>query len=174
MEAGLRVLVVYYSWTGNTRRVAEAIARQAGAEIREIVEKQPRRGVRGWLSGARDAARKRPSEIEPPPEGNYDLVIVGTPVWAFTMVPAVRAFLVQSRPRLRDLAFFCTQGSSGAEAAFREMEALGGRPPLGTLTVNVPELKDAEWEARVRKFVEEIECNLRLKPGREIERPEGE
>ena len=103
-------LVVYYSLTGNTRHVAEAIAAALNADL-EIIEDtfnrdtslgRPRSAIEGLL-GLR-------SSITPPKHdlSEYDLVVVGTPVWSARLSSPVRAYLSQQRASLKRVAFFCT------------------------------------------------------------------
>ena len=61
MEA--RILVVYYSRTGRTRAVGEALAQALGCEMEEIVEPRGRTGIFGSLRSAVEAWRERPSAI---------------------------------------------------------------------------------------------------------------
>jgi len=58
------ILVVFYSRSGNTKKVATDIASALGADLEEIVEKKNRQGNLGWLSGGRDAMKKAQTEIE--------------------------------------------------------------------------------------------------------------
>ena len=110
-------LVVYYSLTGNTRPIAEAIAAALDADL-EVIEDtfnrdaglgRPRSAIEGLL-GLR-------SRITPPKHdlSEYDLVVVGTPVWAARLSSPVRAYLSQQRASLERVAFFCTQGGFGAK-----------------------------------------------------------
>ena len=133
----MKSLVVYYSRTGNTRKVAQAIAGVLKADVEEIVDLKDRAGVKGYLLAGRDAMRKEETPIEPIKHDvtAYDLVVVGTPVWAFTMAAPVRSFLVGPGSSARRMAFFCTMGGSGANRAFREMQAAGGREPNATLAL---------------------------------------
>ena len=80
------VLCIYYSRTGNTKRVMETIAKEMDAELLALTDGVERSGLRGWLRSGMDAMRKDcpdvlPFETERKLE-NYRLVIVGTPVWA--------------------------------------------------------------------------------------------
>lgn len=79
------VLCIYYSRTGNTKRVMENIAKEMDAELLALTDGVERSGLRGWLRSGMDAMRKDcpdvlPFETERKLE-NYRLVIVGTPVW---------------------------------------------------------------------------------------------
>ena len=91
------VLCIYYSRTGNTKRVMETIAKEMDAELLALTDGVERSGLRGWLRSGMDAMRKDcpdvlPFETERKLE-NYRLVIVGTPVWAGRCSAVMRAFL---------------------------------------------------------------------------------
>jgi hypothetical protein len=61
----------------------------------------------------------------------YDLIFLGTPVWAFSYTPAVRAFLAHANLRGKKVALFCCHGG-GKGRTFRKMQdALPGATILG-------------------------------------------
>ena len=154
----MRTLVAYYSRSGNTRRVAEAIATALGADLEPIVDRADRGGILGYLRAGRDAYRRRTTRIDPPrldPTG-YDLVVVGTPVWASSVTPAVRTWLAEYRGRVPNVALFLTHGGSGRERVFAQMTELCGHFPLAALGLRVDELRSGVWESRVRDFAAEI------------------
>lgn len=149
-----RILVAYYSRTGNTRRVAKAIAAELGADLEPIVDRTDRRGFFGYLRAARDAMRGRAAEIDRPRHepATYDLLIVGTPVWVSSLTPAVRTFLGTYGGDGPELAFFLTFGGAGQEKVFSQMADLCARPPLAALAIRESELASPDWEVRVRAF----------------------
>jgi flavodoxin len=125
----MKTLVAYYSRTGNTRRLAEEIAKELCCDIDEIRDNEYRSGVIGWFSASRDAFRKFPADIEfkiDPSE--YDLVIVGTPIWSFGITPAVRTYFTRNIEKFNNVAFFLTSGGLGIQGAFKDMEALSKNP----------------------------------------------
>jgi len=153
----VKTLVVFYSRTGNTRRVAQSLARELGAETEKITEPVSRTGFRGFFSSGRDAFMKRLTPIEPlsfDPAG-YDLLVLGTPVWAGTMASPVRTFLQQNAGKLKNVAFFCTLGGGGHERPLRHMEELAGKKPLATLALREKELK-GDFAAKVREFAKAL------------------
>lgn len=154
----MKALVVFYSRDGHTRAVAREIAQALGADNEEIVDKKNRKGIIGWLLGGRDATRKLDTEIGPLKcdPAQYDLVVVGTPVWAWNMAPAVRAYLVRNKGKIKSAAFFCTQGGSGGEKTFGCMEELLGMKPKATLELNAKELAGPEKGAKITAFVSKI------------------
>jgi len=139
----MKTLIVFYSRTGCTRRAAHELAAQLGADTEELREAADRSGPGGYLLAGRDAMQKRPAVLQPTTRqpGDYDLVIIGTPVWAFTMCPAIRTWLSRESGRMRRAAVFCTQGGCGAERTLREMEQMLGRPPVARLILRDKDIR---------------------------------
>jgi flavodoxin len=79
----MKILVVYYSKTGTTRKLAERIAAQLNADVESIVDTKKRSGLIGWLVGGRDGMRKISTTIDPVSKNaaDYDLVLIGGPLW---------------------------------------------------------------------------------------------
>lgn len=133
-----RILVVYCSRSGHTETVARQIAAKCGADIEAIEDVSvDRKGVLGYLRCALEAllgfqAPIRRNRCAP---RNYDLVIVGTPVWFWNMSSPVRTYLNRHRAEMRQVAFFCTLGGSGQDKVLREMAQLCGKPALATLSL---------------------------------------
>jgi hypothetical protein len=78
----VRALVVFYSLTGTTRRVAQALAAELRAELEEIRCPRYRPGFFGFWQAGHESWRSKIPGIGPPehqPSG-YGLVVVGGPV----------------------------------------------------------------------------------------------
>jgi hypothetical protein len=58
--------------------------------------------------------------------------------------------------KLRQVAFFCTQGGSGSPKVFRDMADLCGRSPLATMAVNVRELEKRAYAPHLERFATAI------------------
>ena len=97
-----RYLVVYYSWSGTTERVATAVAESLGADVEPIRDVEPT-GVLGIVTRGVGSALGMRGYVHPckkRPE-DYDLVVVGMPVWALNVPPSVCAWLERERGGLR-------------------------------------------------------------------------
>jgi len=160
----MKTLVLYYSRTGNTRTVAEAIARQLGADIEEIHDTSRRLGLRGYLRSGFDAALGRCTGLEPTRRdpADYDVVVVGTPVWNASVSAPVRTFLAANGRRMKTFAFFATQGGRGAPRAFRQMSDLVGRRPVTTLVLTERTVRHHEIFSSVGSFVRALESAVPL------------
>lgn len=155
----MKVLVVYYSRSGNTRAIAEAVAERLGADIEVIRDDARRGGLFGFFRSGREAWRERPADIAPSVHdpADYDIVVIGTPVWASNMSSPARAYIERHRSRLGRIALFCTVGGMGADKALFRMEALADRTPVASLAVTERDFKEGADKAKVAAFADAIQ-----------------
>jgi flavodoxin len=153
-----KVLVVYYSRTGATRRLAEALASALQADIEPITDRKNRSGIFGYLHSVAESLQKRGASIEPMKTDpkSYDLVVIGTPVWAWSVSSPVRSYLAAYRERLPEVAFFCTMGGRGSERAFEEMQVLAGKAPRANYALNAREVASETYGADIAQFSEQL------------------
>lgn len=133
----MKALVVCYSRTGRTRLLAQKIGSALHATVEELVAATDHRGVGGYLRAALEGRFQQPAALMAPqhdPDG-FDLVVIGTPVWAGCVSSPVRSYLQQHAAALRRVAFFCTMMQRGCETTFRQMQEIAVRVPLARLAV---------------------------------------
>ena len=126
----MKTLVVFYSRSGTTKRVAQEVAKALNADIDELIDKKSRKGILGFLRAGYDATRGKTTEIEFEKDPyDYDLVIVGTPIWNGRVTPAIRTYLLWNREKIKNAAFFSTcVGRPGK--CLEQMEELWGKKPI--------------------------------------------
>jgi flavodoxin len=153
----MNALVVYYSRTGNTRKAGRAMADLLECGELEIESREDRRGAGGYVRAGIDAMRKRSVPIADVGRDlkAFDLVVVGTPVWAFTVASPVRTFMEQYAKDIRRIAFFCTMGGSGSARTFRVMEELAGKKPEAVLALTEKDVKTS-LQDKAGPFVESL------------------
>ncbi len=158
----MKCLVVYYSRTGYTQKVAEALAGALNCEIEAIADKKERRGSIGYIKGIKDAVLNKEADIEKHRcnPSDFDLVIIGTPVWANKASLPVQAWLRQVEKPLPETAFFLTTRFSGIENTFRHMSELSGREPVARLALTDGRIKKGDWDAEVAEFADSIRRSL--------------
>ena len=141
----MKTLVVYYSRTGNTKYVAEKIAERLAAETCEIFDKKSRKGRLGFVRGGYESIRKKLTEIEFSKKvDNYDLLIIGSPVWANGITPAIRTFIHQSNLSNKKIACFVTLKGNDPKKALESMkEAILPNISLAELGI-INDLKNPE------------------------------
>ena len=154
----MEILVIYFSHTGNTQKVAEAIASKYEADIEQIKEAGDRAGMSGYLAAGRDALFKRQGSIQSARKdpAQYDLIILGTPIWAWSVSPPIRAYIAEHISQFNKVAFFCTEGGSGGKRAFQQMAELIGKQPVATLEITEPDLKAGTDHEKLETFYRAI------------------
>jgi len=110
----MKSLVVYYTRTGNAKFVAETIAAELGSDIEEIVDLQKRAGKLGWMMAGKDASQEKQTQIGPASRvpQDYDLIVIGTPVWAWKPTPAIRTYIAKNDLSGKKVALFFTMDSN--------------------------------------------------------------
>ncbi|KXB06363.1 hypothetical protein AKJ51_03835 [candidate division MSBL1 archaeon SCGC-AAA382A20] len=155
----MRSLVVYYSRTGNTRFVAENIADFLDADVEGVIDKSDRSGPIGWIKSGFHATLEVDTEIEKLEysPSNYDLVILGSPVWNKRITPAMRTYLKKSNFSNSEIAFFNTNNSDKTQNTFDTMKnLLGGKEPISTLVLSKVLENKKESEERIEEWCGEL------------------
>lgn len=161
MDQSAKFLVVYFTRSGNTEQLAQALASMLGANcerIREQDDRSRRAGPLGYVRSLLDVLTHRPAALGPPLHdvSSYDVVAIGTPVWAGHAATPVSAWLRLNQGRLKQVAFFCSMGARGSETAFDEMQALSGRAPIATCAISARQISHEEDRGPVEAFAQRI------------------
>ncbi|MCE5260233.1 MAG: hypothetical protein LLG44_14420 [Chloroflexi bacterium] len=122
-----RKLVVFFSYNGSTRVLAEAVALAVDADLTEILPAKPYSSFRPWVLfwGGFQAWSRRIIPLQPTernPEA-YAMLFIGTPIWAGNMAPPVRSWLAGQRLKGKRIACFASSGGGEAGRAFSEIRA---------------------------------------------------
>ena len=150
-------LIVFYSLSGHTRTLARAIQDASGSSIEEILERRARAGIAGEVGALLDSLLVRSPSILPMASdpADFDLLVLGGPVWAGRIAAPVRSYARQFGARAKRVAFFSTFDSDGAAAAFQELANVCGKRPEAILAVPAHALVSGAYEADLRRFVKE-------------------
>ena len=110
-----KMLVVYYSWSnGNTKKIAEQLADETGADIARIETTEPYRGSHEDVveQGKKEVEAGFMPRINPLSVNlaDYDVIAIGTPTWWYTMAPAVLTFLTTNDFTGKTVIPFMTNG----------------------------------------------------------------
>jgi hypothetical protein len=156
MKAGNRILVVYYSRSGHTALVAEDLAARLGADREGLGDRKSRRGLLGYVRAALDSMHERSAEltqVDKRPE-DYALTLIGTPIWAGNITPAVRSYLQANRGKFNDVGFFTTSGATSVQKVVPALEKLAGRPAIASLGLSGGDLGAVErYERKITAFL---------------------
>lgn len=118
--------IIYFSLEGNTKYVAEKIAKEINADlIRLVPEKEYPKGKFAkyfWCGKSalfKESPKLKNYDFDP---DLYDLLLLGTPIWAGTFAPPLRTFLREHKIMGKQVSIFVTCSGGSAEKSFSQIE----------------------------------------------------
>ncbi|MBU1726846.1 MAG: flavodoxin family protein [Candidatus Omnitrophica bacterium] len=128
----MKTAIVYYSYSGNTRKVAEILAEALKEKSSvDLIDLQALDESNSFLGQCRRAIVRKKGKIAPVKLdlSAFDLICFGTPVWAFGPAPAINAYLEQCTGLSgKEVILFTTYGSgAGKERCVNYMQDILSR-----------------------------------------------
>lgn len=162
-KAQKNALVIYYSLEGYTKKVSEIIAKEINADTLELktqkeikVENVSKLSKYFW-GGKQVMTKEKPALLpfdKNPDE--YELIFIGTPVWAFTFTPAIRTFFSEIKLKNKKIVLFCTdEGSKGKTLENMEKELIGNKI-IGKAEFRRPKKDFSENDDKIIYFAKEM------------------
>ncbi len=153
----MKILVVYFSKTGHTHQVAKVLASKLQADLDQITEVKPQSMPMVWLKSTRQAMQQKTCDIsfqKWPQE--YDLVILGGPVWAWNLIAPLRAYLTQTASQIKQFAFFVTYGGQAGKTWEQVAEF---KQPLATMAIVDKQVKQNDFEPDLNDFIHKLDLH---------------
>ncbi len=122
------ILIAYYSWSGNTKRIAEFIHQEVGGVLFEIEPETPY--PLSYQATVDQAKREIKEGYKPPIKGKvenmeiFNIVFIGTPNWWSSIAPPVATFLTQYDFSKKIIVPFCTHGGGGQGRIVKDIKKL--------------------------------------------------
>lgn len=122
-----KILIAYYSWNGNTKKIAETIQEFTDGHLFEIVPVQP------YSDDYGEVVKKAKEEIRAgylpdikavPDTKSYSKIFAGTPNWWSTMAPPLASFLAAADLKNKTVIPFLTHGGGGAGTFEKDTAAM--------------------------------------------------
>ena len=126
-------LIVYFSYTNNTKTIAELIQKKLNCDILRIETKVPYSN--DYQTVVDDEQNSEASTHIPEIKDininldEYDTIILGTPVWWYRPCPAIRAFLTKYDLSNKTIIPFATNAGWGGRT-FKEIETLANKSTI--------------------------------------------
>ena len=157
----MKNVVVYYSYSGNTRKVAKTLTEILRLRSDSLeIDLKPLDESKSFLMQCHRAFKHIRAKLEPVnfDLSGYDLICFGSPVWAFGPAPAMNTYLDNcSGIAGKDIILFTTYGSgTGNERCLNYMEDIlknKGAKTFKRFSIQQSKTKDREF---VRANIEQI------------------
>ena len=125
MTVYLTLTVVYFSLEGNTKHVAEKIGKELDADVIPLIPTKayPTGKSSKYFWGGKSATFKEKPKLQPYrfDVNAYDVIILGTPIWAGTFTPPLRTFLRDNKLEGKRVALFACCSGGSTEKCFVQL-----------------------------------------------------
>jgi flavodoxin len=145
----MKTSIIYHSYSGNTRGVAEKVRDACGGNLVEVKLTHDYSSLTAYTLGCYRAMKGvcDPIEQKAIDVTTDDVIVIGTPVWAARATPAVNAAVVALQGfKGKKAVIFATCGGKEGDALPTLKKALEekGMTVAGEFVFNKPDLKDPE------------------------------
>ena len=156
----MKTAIVYYSMHGNIRYVAQKVADATGADLIELVpvKAYPDKGMSQFIWGGSAVTFKRKPDLEPYnfKADEYDMVIIGTPVWAGKFTPPLRTFFEDNDLSGKKIAVIATSAGGNSDKCIESVRVAAKADSLAA-TLSLVDPKDSPSEENEKKIAEFIQ-----------------
>jgi flavodoxin len=154
----MKTSIIYYSYSGITRGIAEKIQKASGGDLIEVKSKEHYSKLTAYTLGAYRAMKEECDPIEPETidVSLSDLIVIGTPVWAFKATPAINAAIAAMKGcNGKKAVIFATCGSSAKDTLPIMKKALEakGVTVIGQIVLTQKDIGD---EQKIKVLIESI------------------
>jgi flavodoxin len=154
----MKIAIIYHSESGHTRHVAQHLAAGCDGQLIEVSDRASYSRLTRFLMSCKKARNEETTEIEPAAidVSAYDLLIFGSPVWAFKPTPAIHAAIDALKGASGKPAFaFSTHGGrpGQTEETFKRWIESRGMKLVGVTAVH---MKDIENEKITRDILSRV------------------
>ncbi|MFO8109212.1 MAG: flavodoxin [Thermoplasmata archaeon] len=157
----MRALVVFYSKSGTTEKVAEDVAEELRRFVHVDVEEIQVDRYDPFLIGTFRALKDGVSKDEIPLVGlrydpkKYEFVVVGSPVWGGTCPPPIRSYL-SGVDLWKKVAFYTTQAGTPTDDVVQDMSEICNKEPSSVMKLKKSHVKKELHIRDVEHFVRKL------------------
>ena len=125
----MKTLVAYYSKTGTTKKVAQAIVSKLSCDIDEITFNDQTKAI---------SHTKEPSD--------YDKVILLAPVWAFSLAEPMKQYVAKHKANIKQYDLIVTCGMFGLRGCVKNCVSSFGKPPDKALIFKAKNVNSGNYD----------------------------
>lgn len=152
-----KVLVVYYSLEGHCQRIAQYLAKTYGFDIlalQPVKDLDPNSASKHWMGRFQVLFNQTvPLTNLPDTVGQYDLVLLGTPVWMGTYAPALQSFIAEVPLEGKQVALFTTYEKDAGDVFVKLQERLPSAEIVGEISLCIKGLSESDFSERIDNWL---------------------
>jgi flavodoxin len=160
----MKICIIYHSETGNTRHVAQHIASAFDAQLIEVTDTVSYNRLTRFLVLCKMANREEKTAIEPEAIdiSGFDLVVFGSPVWAFKPTPVIHAAIDGLKGYMgKPAVAFSTHGGrpGKTDEIFKKWIEERGMVPVAISNIHQ---NDIENQKKTKELVALVQASLKV------------
>ena len=160
----MKIYIIYHSETGNTRHVAQHIASAFDSKLIEVTDTQSYNRLTRFLVLCKMANREDKTVIEPASIdiSGFDLVVFGSPVWAFKPTPVIHAAIEGLKGCMgKPAVAFSTHGDrpGKTDAIFKKWIEERGMVPVAISNIHQ---NDIENQKKTKELVALVQDSIKV------------
>lgn len=125
----MKTLVVYYSKSGNTKTVAEAVIKNLACDYDKLDYDEKSKAIR---------CTKKPSD--------YERVILLSPIWAFSLAEPMKLYLNKFRSEILTYNLIVTCAGLGLRNAIRNCRSAIGKSPEKAIKIRAQQIRQGDFD----------------------------
>jgi flavodoxin len=155
----MKVCIIYHSETGHTRHIAQHLSSAYDCHLVEVYDRAPYSALTRFLMRCKRARSEETVPLEPASidVSDYDLLIFGSPVWAFKPTPAIHTAIVSVKGcgGKRAVAY-CTHGGrpGETEAVMKKWIEARDMKFYGYVAIHQKDIENDKQNGELRKIVQ--------------------
>ncbi len=153
------VLVVFFTRTGNSERLAEEISIKLHGDIDEIKSEVKYLGISGFIRAGYRSVTKKIDKIRFQKDpSKYKIVVLVSPIWASNIPPAIRSYINKNKENLKNYGLIINGAMKENKKAYENFNELLGDP----VSEYVADNSNIEYEI-CQKDLEDFADKIRYK-----------
>jgi len=159
----MKKLIVYYSLEGNTELVAGKIQKYLEADVIRLIPKKeyPKGNFKKYFWGGKSVTFGEKPKLEEYSfvAADYDVIIIGTPIWAGTFSPPIKTFLADNKISGKDIYLFTCSLGGTSEKCFAKIKGILKDSQIVDKIAVMEPLKNTNdnIDEKIKRFCEKIE-----------------
>ncbi len=151
-----KTIFIYFSYSGDNDKLATILKKEINCDILKLeAEKEyTNSSIKILFQGGQESVRKKTPALKPYNIclDDYEYIIFGTPVWAWTYAPVLRSFLHDNTISNKKIVLTCTHRGGPGKTLENFIEALPDNQIILRRDIHAP----IENNDKVDKLIEDI------------------
>ncbi|MEN6443217.1 MAG: ArsR family transcriptional regulator [Methanoregula sp.] len=155
----MKVCIIYHSETGNTRHIAQHMSSVVDCHLVEVYDRAAYSALTRFLVRCKRARNEETVPIEPASidVSGYDILVFGSPVWAFKPTPAIHAAIASVKGcGGKSAVAYCTHGGrpGDTEEILKKWIEARDMKFCGAVAIHQKDIENDKKNGELRKLIQ--------------------